>query len=180
MQQRIVLQPLTQIDIPLLTGLTQSLLRIFHRPVESSLQISRLDHHAFAPKRNQYLAPLILSRLRDLCPKPGVRYLTIVDVDLYSPGLNYIFGVAEPSLGMAIISLYRLKPEHYGLPHNERLLQERAIKEAIHELGHTYYLSHCPDPRCVMHFSNTLVDTDKKDTCFCSRCRQRLMDMESE
>jgi archaemetzincin len=103
-----------------------------------------------------------------------------VDVDLYSPGLNYIFGVAEPSLGMAIISLYRLKPERYGLPHNERLLQERAIKEAIHELGHTYYLSHCPDPRCVMHFSNTLVDTDKKDACFCSRCRQRLMDMESE
>ena len=68
-------------------------------------------------------------------PKPGVRYLTIVDVDLYSPGLNYIFGVAQPSLGMAIISLYRLKPEHYGLPHNERLLQERAIKEAIMSWG---------------------------------------------
>lgn len=179
MEHRIVLQPLTRIDIPLLNGLTQSLLRIFHRPVESKLQVSPLDH-AYAPQRKQYLAPLILSRLRNLCPKPGNRYLTIVDVDLYSPGLNYIFGVAEPRLGMAIISLYRLKPERYGLPHNERLLLERTLKEAIHELGHTFYLSHCPDPRCVMHFSNNLVDTDKKDTCFCPCCRQRLMDMESE
>ena len=177
MKQRIVLRLLTQVDVNLLTVLKQSLLKVFNRPVESKLQISQLGH-AYAPQRNQYLAPLILSRLRDLCMKPGDRYLNIVDVDLYSPGLNYIFGEAEPNCGVAIISLYRLKPEHYGLPRNEWLLQERAIKEAVHELGHTYYLSHCPEAKCVMHLSNSLADTDKKEASFCPQCRQQLMEME--
>ncbi len=50
----------------------------------------------------------------------------------------------------------------------------RALKEAVHELGHTYYLSHCADAKCVMYFSNSLADTDIKGAGFCKRCQQRL------
>jgi hypothetical protein len=28
--------------------------------------------------------------------------------------------------------------------------------ETVHELGHLLNLGHCPNPRCVMHFSNSL------------------------
>jgi archaemetzincin len=35
----------------------------------------------------------------------------------------------------ALISLFRLKPEFYGEPANEELFLERAVKEAVHELG---------------------------------------------
>jgi predicted Zn-dependent protease len=30
------------------------------------------------------------------------------------------------------------------------LFAERALKEAVHELGYTFGLGHCGNPRCVM------------------------------
>ncbi|NAZ33257.1 MAG: hypothetical protein GU356_03035 [Pyrobaculum sp.] len=41
--------------------------------------------------------------------------------------------------------------------------------------GHLYGLGHCPDVRCVMHFSNGLLDTDRKTAYFCERCRRKLL-----
>jgi archaemetzincin len=60
------------------------------------------------------------------------------------------------------------------LPRDERLFSERTLKEAVHELGHTYGLEHCPDPTCVMHFSNRLGDTDVKSWEFCPKCQQKV------
>ena len=122
----------------------------------------------------QYPASLLLSTLRSFKIEPGEKCLGMVDFDLYSPGLNFVFGEADIRCGVAIISLYRLKQERYGLPQDEALFRDRASKEAVHELGHTYHLSHCQDARCVMHFSNSLADTDIKRTSFCQKCQQRL------
>jgi archaemetzincin len=52
---------------------------------------------------------------------------------------------------------------------------DRTIKEAVHELGHTFGLEHCENARCVMHFSNSLADTDWKQAKFCSQCRPKLI-----
>ena len=90
------------------------------------------------------------------------------------PGLNFVFGEADTLNGVALISLRRLREGFYGLPEDEGLLVERAIKEAVHELGHTYGLPHCGDPSCVMRFSNSLKDTDRKGRAFCPACRKRL------
>jgi archaemetzincin len=173
MGRKIVLRPLTQIDSHILAVLKQSLGQTFNCPVETKAQIGSLDY-AYDLKRKQYLAPLLLSTLRSFKTEPGDRCLGIVDVDLYSPGLNFVFGEADISSRIAIISLHRLKPERYGLPQDEELFQDRAIKEAVHELGHLHYLSHCPDVSCVMHFSNSLADTDIKQASFCLKCQQRL------
>jgi len=89
--------------------------------------------------------------------------LGITNQDLYVPELNFVFGIA---LGKhCIISLARLKGNK---------LMERAVKEAVHELGHCYSLHHCPNPKCVMHFSNCLEDTDIKEENFCERCKNLL------
>jgi len=173
MGQKITLRPLAQIDSHILEILKQSLHQTFNCPVEIEAQIGNLDY-AYDKKRKQYLAPRLLATLRSFKTEIGDRCLGIVDMDLYAPGLNFVFGEADIGSGMAIISLYRLRQEHYGLPQDEGLFQDRAIKEAVHELGHTYYLSHCQDAKCVMHFSNSLADTDIKGASFCQKCQQRL------
>jgi archaemetzincin len=170
---KIILRPLTQIGSHILEVLKQSLTQTFNCSVEIEALTLSLKY-ACEPKREQYMASLLLSTLRNFCMEPGDKCLGIVDVDLYSPGLNFIFGEADINSGVAIISLCRLRQERYGLPQDERLLMDRTIKEAVHELGHTYHLSHCGDTKCVMHFSNSLADTDIKSASFCSKCQQRL------
>jgi len=100
--------------------------------------------------------------------------LGIVDVDLYMPELNFVFGEADVTHGVSVISLVRLRQEYYGLPKNEKLFLERALKEAVHKLVHTYRLGHCGDTGCIMHFSNSLRDTDIKGPDFCPRCKLKL------
>ncbi|MFQ6039016.1 MAG: archemetzincin, partial [Candidatus Aminicenantales bacterium] len=68
----------------------------------------------------------------------------------------------------------RLRQEFYRLPEDRTLFLARCVKEAVHELGHAFGLRHCPNPRCVMHFSNSLLDTDKKTASFCQRCSRIL------
>ena len=123
--------------------------------------------------RSQHLASMLLDDLPSI-PASGDRVLGIVDMDIFAPGLNFVFGEANIAERKALISLKRLRQEFYGLPKNENLVRERAVKEAVHELGHTYGLKHCPNPTCVMHFSNSLHDTDLKGWNFCPACRARL------
>jgi archaemetzincin len=96
--------------------------------------------------------------------------LGIVDVDLYSPEFDFVFGEAEMSSGVATLSLYRLRPEYYGLSPDAKTFEERVIKEAVHELGHLYGLGHCTNKKCVMRFSTSIVDVDRKSEAFCLKC----------
>jgi archaemetzincin len=120
---------------------------------------------AWNPSRRQTLSTAILDALARSKRSEWERLLGVADVDLYVPDLNFVFGEADASRGVAVFSLARL----HGA--NER---KRAETEAIHELGHTYRLSHCDDPKCVMWFSNTLAETDRKGTRFCERHSREL------
>jgi len=95
--------------------------------------------------------------------------LGVADLDLFAPGLNFIFGQAQVNGLATVMALPRLRPAFYGeAPDWDRFVQ-RSRKEAVHELGHTYGLAHCPIPTCVMHFLNTLAVTDRKSDRFCPR-----------
>ncbi|MGV9200035.1 MAG: archemetzincin, partial [Promethearchaeia archaeon] len=72
-----------------------------------------------------------------------------------------------------LISLARLRPEFYGSQSNKEIFRERTLKEAIHELGHTFGLEHCHN-RCIMSFSNNLQQTDDKPPKFCKDCKEKL------
>lgn len=121
---------------------------------------------AFNPQRGQYPASEILYALGEV-REPEELVLGLAGVDLYSPGLNFVFGQAAPGTGTAVISLFRLQD-------SPQLLLERAVKEAIHEVGHLLGLGHCSRRDCVMSFSNSLAEVDGKGTTPCPSCRRRL------
>jgi len=145
---------------------------IFHCPVEIGGGFSDFAQ-AYNPERKQYLSSRLLTALGKA--QREERVVGIADVDLYVPRLNFVFGEADVSSGTAIISLCRLRQEYYGLAPDEVLFLERATKEIVHELGHIFGLGHCPNNRCVMHFSNSLADTDLKEAQFCNMCRPRII-----
>jgi archaemetzincin len=66
-----------------------------------------------------------------------------------------------------------LSPAFYGLPEAPELFFQRVTKETLHELGHVFGLEHCKNS-CVMRFSNSLNDTDRKPESFCPSCLSRL------
>ena len=134
-----------------------------------------LPAYAYNRERKQYLSSTILNMLNSQVRVPeNGRALAVTNEDLYVPDLNFVFGQADTLTGVAIISLARLRPEFYGQAPDEPTFHHRAITEAVHEIGHTLGLNHCPDVKCVMHFSNSLVDTDIKGHRFCIRCREVL------
>jgi archaemetzincin len=120
---------------------------------------------AYVAARRQYRAEALVELARQ---EAGDRVLAVTEADLYSGGLNFVFGLADSPGRAAVISLHRLRADA-----DAAVFRERALKEAVHELGHTMGLQHCSDPRCVMQFSNTLADTDRKATALCARCRRR-------
>lgn len=160
-------------DSMLVKELPSYLESIFHRKIKVSELEMNLDF-AYHPRRKQYSSSAILDRLKTMQYKVCYRLLTIVDVDLYMPELNFVFGEADFQAKTAVISTVRLTQRFYGLPEDKQLFLERVTKEAVHELGHTYGLPHCPDPKCVMHFSNSLRDTDSKSYSFCQNCKKKL------
>lgn len=133
-----------------------------------------LPPEAYDRARQQYLSTAFLNALRRNCPKDACKALAVADVDLYVTTLNFVFGEAEKPGKVAVISLTRLRPEYYGDKEDKRLFAARTTKEAVHELGHTFGLGHCMNRECVMFFSNSLMDTDRKSADFCKSCERML------
>lgn len=136
---------------------------------------------AYVASRRQYLSTEILgiisnfAKEAEAASRERCHVLGVTDVDLYVPGLNFVFGEARCPGNAAVISLHRLRPEFYGVPPDETVFRERAVKEAVHELGHTFGLRHCSNPTCVMHFSLHIGMTDLKQAEFCDRCQRQIV-----
>ena len=171
----IYLLPIGSVDSDIIKYLSDTLLGYLHCSTKILGEIPS-PGHTYDPKRQQYSASRIIKEIR-LLDFPNVeKVLGITNIDLYSKNLSFVFGKAEAPGRNALFSLARLDPKFYNKPPSKELIKTRAVKEAIHELGHNYSLSHCPDAHCVMHYAQTIEDVDKKGDMFCPRC-QKLYEM---
>jgi len=162
-----------KIDENVLERIRESLEMVFPETIcEVIAGFLNIPEDAFDRRRKQYRSDIILDVVSREAEKEKTfdRVLGIIDTDVFVPGLNFVFGEAECPGKAALISLWRLRPEFYGKPPNVELFVRRSVKEAIHELGHTLGLKHCSNPFCVMYFSNSIFETDRKQGLFCNKC----------
>jgi archaemetzincin len=127
------------------------------------------------PIRKQYHSTPILETLAIISPPEAIKVLAITKVDLFIPILTHVYGEAQLGGKACILSTYRFT-EGLFLAVGTESFRYRIVKEAIHELGHTFNLRHCPDAVCVMHYCRSLKDVDRKSDQFCRYCAVLLED----
>ncbi len=174
MNHKIIVSPIGCLDLKSLTPISSEIHRIFGFETVIKPLIEDLNF-AFDPTRKQHFSTKILDKLAECIPAEGVKIIAITEVDLFIPILTYVFGEAQLGGKACIISTYRLK-ESYHTMDSRQIYQERMVKEAIHELGHTFNLRHCKDPKCIMHYCRSIDDVDHKADQLCRYCDVLLKD----
>jgi archaemetzincin len=174
---QIILQPiLIQESRDSISILGNLLAEEFNASVSIAPPIKEMPLQLFDKQREQWKSNKVLQWLlvKYRPNKATTKILAICELDAYSNELNFVFGEAYVDGSISAIYLPRLRQEFYGLKVDNSLFHLRMVKEAVHELGHSFGLSHCNNQICVMHFSNSLHDTDIKQKSFCDKCRTRI------
>lgn len=172
----VLLQPVGQVPVDIMQVLQKTLGQQFRdmnfvlstRPLE-------LPIHFLDASRDQFRSPQIIRWIEENCKQYGChKILGICDANAYSGRLNFVFGEAQLDGMVGVVYLKMLKSElEEGA--SEDLFFQRTLKEAVHELGHTFGLGHCVQRSCVMYFSNSIAETDYKKSIMCDLCTKKLL-----
>jgi archaemetzincin len=157
------------VSFEILDRLSASLARILRASCRVNNEVLRAGN-ALSEIRGQYHSSAILQQLQQRPAPRGLKRLAVAEFDLFVPVLTFVFGEAQLNGENAIVSIHRLREDYYGLPPDPAKLDERLLKEALHELGHTLGLRHCVDWRCAMASSHSVERLDLKSPTYCRAC----------
>ena len=157
--------PDEEVTVALETGLPE----VFGLPVARLLPLPE-PVRALDTSRGQWASTEFLRLLIGSVPPGTKRVLGLTPRDLFVPVLSFVFGQAQLNGPVAVVSLARLEQGFHGLPDDRSVTAARALKEAVHELGHTFGLVHCTDRTCPMSLSIDIRQLDAKTARFCSTC----------
>ena len=146
--------------------LKQELQRVYPSVELSNNPINLPEKYYYAP-RDRYSGRGLLKDLRQY--KRGTVVLGLTNEVIYEPNEKSptfgIFGIGSVGGHVAVISS--------TLPSKKKHSDEHLVKLMMHELGHSFGLSHCKDEHCFM------VDAEhgnkfSKTPSFCPQCKAFL------
>jgi archaemetzincin len=107
----IALVPVGDVDQAILSQLRDDLAGIFAADIGIYPAVA-LGRAHLVKERGQYVADDLLGDLSSIVSGPETVLLGITGVDLFSPGMNFVFGIA--TTGRALISVVRLRQDPSG------------------------------------------------------------------
>lgn len=158
------IQPFTGTDENEINELAASIKKtIPHVELNNSISLPAFAYYA---PRARYKADSLLKFLSGMAKENEIMLgVTTKDISTTKGNISDwgIMGLGMSPGNACVISSYR--------PENKSQL----FKVAIHELGHTFGLSHCPDNACYMRDAEGGNPTDE-EAGFCDRCKKYLQD----
>ncbi len=173
LRSKIVVVPIGEVDFMLVNKLASNLGPVFNRSVDI-LKGMKIPEESYNVIRNQYYAQVILAKIERAKANNREKVIAVCEEDLYLPEENYVISSVDTVSGTAVVSLFHLRLEFYGLPEDESKVYPRLFKEAVHRLAHLYELAECRNPKCVNYFSQVMLDIDNKGDKFCDICSRKL------
>jgi len=173
-EHSILISPIGELSSDLIAAIAGEIKRVFGYAAETGSILQDLSF-ALDQNRQQYNSTLILDQLAANIPAHALKVLAIAQVDLFIPILTHVYGEAQIGGGACIISTFRLNEGPSGINILKKY-NDRIVKEAIHELGHTFNLRHCPEQTCIMHYCRNEEDVDRKSDQLCRYCKIMLDD----
>lgn len=138
------------------------------------LKRRKLPRHAYYRPRRRYRAEKLLTYLGRVAPRTAHRVLGLTAVDISTTkGQIYdwgIMGLADLSGRRCIISRFRCARGAKNRIHT----RHRLAKTAVHEIGHTLGLDHCPKRGCLLESGKGSNKTTDREYVLCASCRRKL------
>ncbi len=133
-----------------------------------------LPRFAYYRPRHRYRAEKLLTYLGRVAPKTAYRVLGLTAVDISTTKGRIhdwgIMGLADLSGRRCIISRHRCARGAKNRTH----ARHRLAKVAVHEIGHTLGLDHCPNRGCLLESGKGTNKTTDREYVLCNRCIRLL------
>lgn len=171
-EHTIAILPFKGTDSVLLSRLTKEIKNSLNVTV-SVLPVTILPDYAFYEPRQRYIADSLLVFLSKLNNGSAEKIIGITTKDISTrkePHENWgVLGLGSCPGEACVISSFRAGKAKVS----DEKFTRRMITLALHELGHTYGLEHCPDYNCLMKDAQGKMNLDDGDS-YCEKCKKLL------
>ena len=168
----IAILPFKGIDSNLINELKTGILKQLKVELDI-LENTSLPDFAFYKPRQRYIADSLLIFLRQKNKNRFEKIIGVTTKDISTRKGDVenwgILGLGTCPGEVCVISTFRAGKDKVS----QSVFQRRMTTLALHELGHTYGLEHCPVATCLMKDAGGKMNLDDGDS-YCEKCRNYL------